>query len=259
MKAHGNGVVEYAAGEVVFQEGEPGKQMFIIEDGQVEIFRSSSSGTKSVGILSAGDFFGEMSVVDDMPRGASARAKSDARLLAIDHATLDRMLRQYPEVAIRMLRKMSARLRELEAAQEAMEARPEVRVLTAQGLPPVDPAPPAPVPDAVPLVAGPHLVLFETGAALAIPDQHDVRVGRLDSVTGIRPEIDLSEIDAYKTTSRKHAKLVCEGGRFFVVEEIGTANGTFVNGARVATGTPVEVKDGDWIQFGGVKTIFRTT
>lgn len=259
MKSLGGGAVLYAPGEVVFQEGEAGRQMFIIEDGQVEIFRAAPTGPRRTGVLGAGDFFGEMSVIDDLPRGASARAKTETRLLAIDHATLDRMLRQYPEVAIRMLRKMSARLRELEAAEEARENPAEMRMMTAQNLPPLD-STPGPVPHPASAEgAGARLVLFDTGATLPLPDQRDIRVGRADSVTGMRPEVDLSEIDAYKTTSRKHAKLVREDGRFFVMEEIGTANGTFVNGHRVSTGAPVEVKDGDWIQFGGVKTILRTS
>lgn len=254
MKPLGGGAAQYAPGEVVFQEGEPGRQMFVIEEGQVEIFRSAAAGPKRVGTLGAGDFFGEMAIIDDLPRAATVRALTECRLLAIDHGTFDRMLRQFPEVAIRMLRKMSARLRELEAAEESREAQPAVRVLTAQRLPAVEPEAPA-APAAGP--AGPRLVLFETGATIPLPDQHDIRVGRLDTVTGQRPEIDLSDIDTYKTTSRKHAKIVRENGRFLVVEEIGTANGTFVNGNRLATGTPVEVKEGDWIQFGGVKTILR--
>lgn len=256
MKALGGGAVLFAAGETIFQEGEPGRQMFIVEEGQVEIFRSAAGGPKKVGTLGPGDFFGEMAIIDDLPRAASARARSECRLLGIDHATFDRMLRQYPEVAIRMLRKMSARLRELEAVEEAREARPEVRVLSQQNLPPVEAAPAAAPAEAAP--SGARLVLFDTGGSLPIPDQHDIRVGRLDTVTGTRPEIDLSDIDTYKTTSRKHAKLVRENDRFFVVEEIGTANGTFVNGHRISTGAPLEVKDGDWIQFGSVKTILRT-
>lgn len=90
-----------------------------------------------------------------------------------------------------------------------------------------------------------------------LPEGADIRVGRFDSVTGTSPEIDLTEADVYKTTSRRHAKFVNDGGRLIVKEEIGTANGTFVNGKRIATGTEVELNEGDWIQFGGVKTFLK--
>jgi pSer/pThr/pTyr-binding forkhead associated (FHA) protein len=100
-------------------------------------------------------------------------------------------------------------------------------------------------------------VLFESGTDLPLPNKSDIRVGRFDSVTNTSPDIDLTEVDSHKTTSRRHAKLMVEDGRVYVFEEIGTSNGTFVNGLRVSTGVKVEVKDGDWVQFGGVKTILR--
>src|SRR5258708_13270947 len=63
-------------------------------------------------VLEKGDFFGEMSVLEDMPRAASARALTDARLLQINGSTFDQMLQGNPEIAVRMMRKLSRRLRE---------------------------------------------------------------------------------------------------------------------------------------------------
>lgn len=269
MKAK-TGVLEFKKGQTVIKEGEPGKEMFIVEDGEVEILRGEGSEERRLGVLSHGDFFGEMSVIDDLPRGATARALIDCKLLAIDHSTFDQMLRQFPEVAIRMLRRMSARVRDAEAAtetarQEAAAAKVKKGAKApapAAALPFEAPSqPPAPSPFAAPAAAaeakGWKLVFFETGAIVPLPDQTDVRVGRYDSVTGARPDVDLTEIDTHKTTSRRHAKIVREEDRVFVMEEIGTANGTYVNGTRIGSGVTVEVKEGDWLQFGGVKTILK--
>src|SRR5262249_49498359 len=153
-------------------------------------------------------------------------------LLAIDHSTFDQMLRQYPEVAIRMLRRITARVREANAAAEsamggmvAGKIVKEVATVMAMPLPTVEPAPP-PQP-VVPQKARWTLV-FESGATLPLPDQDSIRVGRFDSVTGERPDVDLTTIDVKKTTSRRHARIVREKDRLLVIEEIGTANGTFV-------------------------------
>jgi hypothetical protein len=302
VKGKGGGSISFKPGQIIITEGAPGKEMFIVEEGKVEIFRQIGSEEKRVNLLEIGDFFGEMSIIDDLPRGASARALTECQLLAVDHTTFDQMLRRYPDVAIRMLRKMSARMRELQAALEEKDAeqgpkvrkgapvtagqpaalpkspKPEARKPAAvrPEAPAPAPAPPQPAelvkesePTALVTAGEPaapasggtpgalRLVLFDTGAVFELPDIPSISVGRFDTVSGVSPEIDLTEADTYKTTSRRHAKLLRESGRLFVREEIGTANGTFVNGKKLDSGAEVELNVGDWIQFGGVKTILK--
>ncbi len=86
----------------------------------------------------------------------------------------------------------------------------------------------------------------------------EIRVGRFDAVTGVHPDIDLTSIDTSKLTSRRHARIVREQGRFLVSEEIGTSNGTFVNGTRLETGVPVPLSPGDRIHFGDVEMVFQS-
>src|SRR5258708_38747540 len=84
-------------------------------------------------VLEKGDFFGEMSVLEDMPRAASARALTDARLLQINGSTFDQLLQGNPEIAVRMLRKLSRRLRAtaelLEPSLRGRGGRPRSRVI----------------------------------------------------------------------------------------------------------------------------------
>lgn len=254
-----SGHLDFKKGDTIIREGDPGKEMFVIEEGEVEILKGEPGSERRLGTLSQGDFFGEMSVIDDLPRAATARALTDGHLLAIDHSTFDLMLRQYPEVAIRMLRRMSARMREAEKRAELAGAPPaETPELPS---PPEDgasqgSAPPAVRPAAKDAKAW-KLYAFESGVIVILPDGPEIHVGRYDSVTGARPDVDLTDLDTHKTTSRRHALIVLEEGRIFVSEEIGTANGTFVNGNRIGSGIRVEVKDGDWLQFGDVKTVLK--
>lgn len=272
-------LVPHRAGSVIFQEGQSGSEMFIIESGSVEIAHRYGPQEKRLALLEAGDFFGEMSVLEDLPRSATARAVSDCRLLPIDASTFDQMLRDYPEVAVRMLRKLSHRLRQHEEAQQrAGELAREVLagmqrsdlgqlapVSTPTSAHPVaPPAAPAPTPPVAPppVAAAPRqpvatLVHAASGKTFSLGAKAESLVGRFDPVTEQSPEIDLTDLDQQRSLSRRHARLMRRDGRFFVREEIGTANGTFVGGERLATGKEREIRDGDQLRFGRVDLTFR--
>jgi hypothetical protein len=271
MKATRPGPVEVKQGEEILVEGETGREMYIIEEGRVEIFRKAGAAERSLRVLEAGDFFGEMGLLDDQPRGASARAATDARLLLIDHTTFDQMLRQYPEVSIRIMRSLCQRLRaaaaEAPPPKEAPASEDVIGAILPQDEAPTGPAaavpqPPAPAvapaPPAAPEAPAPgRLVAKPSGTEVALPMTPEIRCGRFDSVTGTHPDVDLAPFDTKRMTSRRHAKILREEGRLFVFEEIGTANGTFVNGKRIATGAKVEIRDGDEVRFGGATFVLR--
>jgi CRP-like cAMP-binding protein len=102
-----------APGEIVFDEGDPGDHLYVIQAGEVELSRGGAAGRR-VARLGAGEFFGEMSVLVGRPRSERATARTSTRLLALDAATLEALCLERPEVAIRMLRGLAGRLAELE-------------------------------------------------------------------------------------------------------------------------------------------------
>ena len=73
----------------------------------------------------------------------------------------------------------------------------------------------------------------------------DSLIGRYDSVTGQTPEIDLTNEDSARNISRRHARIVVKDGKPYVAEEIGTMNGTYLNGQKMATGVLTPINDGD--------------
>jgi hypothetical protein len=197
--------------------------------------------------LEKGDFFGEMSVLEDVPRNASARAKTDVEVVRINGATFDTMLKSNTEIAIRMMRKLSRRLRDVSSMLEealgrrvAEEERPAVRK-------PIVPKHPF------------RLVGNDGAAEFFLNREGDTLVGRADPVTGITPDVDLTPLDTQRSTSRRHAKLYQMGGTFYVMEEIGVMNGTFVNDNRLATGAPQAIQNGDVLKFGLVPLTFYSS
>ena len=102
----------YAAGDVIFRQGELGTEMFILQEGEVNVVKHINGESHTLSHLEKGDFFGEMAVLESVPRTADAIAATDVRALVINGARFDEMLRKNPEVAVRIIRKYSKRLRE---------------------------------------------------------------------------------------------------------------------------------------------------
>lgn len=240
---------EVEAGEEIFHEGDLGIEMFIIQEGQVEIIKEHEEQEQKLAVLDKGDFFGEMSILEDMPRTATARALTECKLLQINGSTFDQMLRRNPEIAVRMMRKLSRRLRDTDRMlREALGESGAGR------------APEMPVPDEKRAGTAPEKLVHEdSGTEFRLVQDGETTIGRSDPVTGIRPDIDLTPVDSQRSISRRHSKIVREGEQFFLREEIGTMNGTFVNGQRIATGEQLEFEPGDELRFGLVKTVFRAS
>lgn len=124
---------QYEAGDTVFEEGDEGDAVFVIQSGEVELSRLGTSGRNAVARLSAGDFFGEMSVIVGERRTARAVAVVPTRLIELDAATFEAMCVDRPEVAIRVIRLLTMRLMDSEKRLSKLGGddllRPMVRVL----------------------------------------------------------------------------------------------------------------------------------
>jgi len=101
---------DYAAGTVLFSEGDIGHEMYVIQSGEVEICRRVKDENRLLAVLPAGEFFGEMSIVNNRPRSATAIVRRQSRLLVIDEHTFEAMIRGKAEIAVRMIKTLSSRL-----------------------------------------------------------------------------------------------------------------------------------------------------
>ena len=106
------------ADTVLFRQGDFGRDMFVIQSGKVEISRRVGDRHTVLAVLPAGEFFGEMAIVNNKPRSATARVVENSRLLVIDSKTFESMIRHNTEIAVRLIQKLSFRL---EQADQQME------------------------------------------------------------------------------------------------------------------------------------------
>lgn len=107
-------------GETVFDQGEAGDKLYVIQAGEVELTREGPSGQRVVARLGPGDFFGELCMVAGQRYGTRAVAVNTTRLLELDRETLEGMCMAQPEIAIRMIRVLAARLIEAERRLAAL-------------------------------------------------------------------------------------------------------------------------------------------
>jgi len=111
------------SGTLLFHENDPGEEMFIIQIGKVKISKKVRNIEKTLVVLGKGEFFGEMAILNDKPRSATAEVVEDSEILVIDRKTFETMIRGNAEIALRIIKKLSARLQEADNQIENLMIR----------------------------------------------------------------------------------------------------------------------------------------
>jgi CRP/FNR family cyclic AMP-dependent transcriptional regulator len=126
---------EYRAGEPVFAQGDPGLGMYIIQEGEVSISISGKEdGDRELAVLNDGDFFGELALIDESPRSANARCKTDCILIGFFRPDLFELIEKKNQLGIKIIFKLaeivSQRLRTTD--KELSNARNQLEQLQAE-------------------------------------------------------------------------------------------------------------------------------
>ncbi len=109
---------EFPKGTILFSEGDEGKEMYLINSGDVKLSRKTSQGNVVLARLGFGEFFGEMSVITNKPRTVTAETVTDCRLNVITKDILETLVAGKPLVALSILKKLMFRL---ESAYDLIE------------------------------------------------------------------------------------------------------------------------------------------
>lgn len=113
----------YPAGAVLFEEGDPGSRMYVLRSGRVKIAKRVGGCEVTLAILGPGDFFGEMALLEKLPRSATATVLENARLIEVDETMFESLLMRSSEISLRLLRRLSSRLREADRQIQALLAK----------------------------------------------------------------------------------------------------------------------------------------
>jgi CRP-like cAMP-binding protein len=102
---------EVRAGEVVFREDDLGEEMYLVRSGQVGIRQELEDGPAILERVEPGGYFGEMAIIDDLPRTATAVAEVDTSLLVLHKNDFRTAVMDYPDIAFEIFREFTRRLR----------------------------------------------------------------------------------------------------------------------------------------------------
>lgn len=139
-------------GQLIFAEGEPGDNLYLIESGQVLVVSDAATEREIIARLSEGEFFGEMALLSGEPRSAAVRAVTAANLWVIGKADFEEIVTTYSPVGLTLSRVLSQRLEQTERHLVEHAAREQVRPVPVVTAPVVEERPPflAPTPAPVP-------------------------------------------------------------------------------------------------------------
>jgi CRP/FNR family transcriptional regulator, cyclic AMP receptor protein len=128
--------VELKEGEVLFESGDPGDSLFVVQSGEMEIFTTDTAGQKIVlANPKRDDIFGELALLDSGPRSATAKAVEEAMLLVLDREHLLFLIRKRPEAALKMLAGVGSMTRKADELLRTRVARNANEVIEIRSTP----------------------------------------------------------------------------------------------------------------------------
>jgi len=113
----------FSAGTVLFRDGDPATEAFLLQDGRVRLLKQAGRMERSLRVVRPGDLFGESALIRGAARSSTAVALDDVVTLAFDHATFEQVLATSPEVAGRVLNQLIRRMRDAEDQIEILMLR----------------------------------------------------------------------------------------------------------------------------------------
>ncbi len=259
----------YSKDDLVFSHGNEQNDFYIINKGKVELI--SKAGVVLV-ILAKGDFFGEESLNEDQPAIYDAKVIEDSTLIKIPYDQLTEMLKKSPDIALKILKKLSEK--NLKIVDEVLEYSNSIEktdhiseektgsILKPDSKEKTTPPPTPPQDDfsendtKLGKDIKAYLIIQKSNRIVQL-EKAFTFIGRRDFTTGFVPDIDLTKEDEEKYISRKHALIAYIDGKFYFSEEQGAVNGTFLNGNKINPGVKYEIKNEDKLTLCHIDITFK--
>jgi len=112
LKFTPNKLKEFKKNELVFKEGTTGSKMYVIFSGRIRLYTEEPGRELTLALLGPGEFFGEMALIDESPRSATAIADEDSNLLVMDQPQFLNLIKTSPDFAFHLIQNLSMRLRQ---------------------------------------------------------------------------------------------------------------------------------------------------
>ncbi len=252
MKGFDKFLTDFKKGDTIYKQGDMQPNFYIINSGKVNIKDDESNIILTS--LSKGDFFGEESLVMEQTSSYSVEVIEDSKIIKIPFLSLVDMMKKSSDISMKILKKLSEKnlkiinnimtlkLRDSTISNE--KSVPELNEnddLTSEKLDDNLKA---------------YLVIQRSNRIVKLTKK-STNIGRRDYTTGFVPDVDLTKEDEEKYISRKHASIIYSDNKFYIFEEPGAVNGTFLNGNKLDTGVKYDLANEDEITLCHLNIVFK--
>jgi CRP-like cAMP-binding protein len=242
-------VTQFKKGEIIYKKDEEQSHFYIINKGKVQL-KIDDEDTILISLLK-GDFFGEESLNEGQMAAYTVEVVEDVDVIKIPYASLTDMMKKNTAISLKILKKLAEKnLKMLENTLSmtktvaAIKKKPVKTEVEDEEAELIDPEVKA------------YLIIKRSNRIVQITKKHTY-LGRRDYTTGFIPDVDLTKEDEEKYISRKHSKISYIDEKFYVSEEPGAVNGTFLNGNKLTTGVKHELKNEDEITLCHLDIVFK--
>lgn len=244
-------ITHYKKEDTIYKKGDLQGDFYIINKGKIQL--KLDEGSQPVVTLSKGDFFGEESLNDSQNAMYTVEVLEDSDIIKIPFDSLVDMMKKSNSISLKILKKLSEkhikilnntltveRPKKITEADEQKADIPEEEKTS----------------EMLPMDVKAYLVIERSNRVVQLTKSHTY-LGRRDYTTGSVPDVDLTKEDEEKYISRRHSKISYIDSKFYVSEEPGAVNGTFLNGTKLATGVKHELHDKDELTLCHLNIIFK--
>jgi CRP-like cAMP-binding protein len=245
-------VTQFKKGDTVYSIGEEQEYFYIINKGKVQVKLDEDD---SILIsLMKGDFFGEESLVEGQMAAYTIEVVEDSDIIKIPYGSLTNMMKKNTAISLKILKKLSEKnLKMLENSMsmtKTVSATPKKKKGAAKHEAESDED------EAIDTDVKAYLIIKRSNRIVQITKKHTY-LGRRDYTTGFIPDVDLTKEDEEKYISRKHSKISYIDNKFYVSEEPGAVNGTFLNGNKLTTGVKHDLNNEDEVTLCHLDIVFK--
>jgi CRP-like cAMP-binding protein len=243
-------VSQFKKGDTVYSKGEEQEYFYIINKGKVQVKLDEDD---SILIsLTKGDFFGEESFIEGQMAAYTIEVVEDSDIIKIPYGSLVNMMKKNTAISLKILKKLSEKnLKMLENSMSMTKTvSASVKKKKAAKLEESEKD------EAIAPDVKAYLIIKRSNRIVQITKKHTY-LGRRDYTTGFIPDVDLTKEDEEKYISRKHAKISYIDNKFYVSEEPGAVNGTFLNGNKLTTGVKHDLTNEDEVTLCHLDIVFK--
>ncbi len=244
-------VTKYKEGDLLYKKGDEQEHFFIINKGKVQLKLEEND--LILISLSKGEFFGEESLSEGQEAAYTVEVVENSDIIKIPYSALNDMMKQNTTIALKILKKLSDKnLKILEniLTMKRPEPAPKREPIKLESTEDEKTS------EKIEADIKAYLIIKRSNRIVQLTKTQTF-LGRRDYTTGFVPDVDLTKEDEEKYISRKHSKISYHEGRFFVSEEPGAVNGTFLNGNKLTTGVKQELNNEDEITLCHLDIVFK--